>query len=598
MLNEPSYQPDQMHQAQVDYDGLLEVLGKNLYSTPHVVLRELVQNALDSCTRRSLEDTSGFQPKVQVRIEHPHRLIVSDNGAGLTEEEVNRYLATLGAGYTRLLRGQTKSEELIGAFGLGFLSTYLVSQRVEVFTTSFQTPENTWRFSSRNGQRYTLSPVENREVGTTCILHLQDQYKDLSDGEMVRHTLENYCALLHLPVYLGEMLINSVAPPWRGGDTSQQGRLDFANRFETFAEPLCTIQLPKETKEETQGLLWIHDRGSYATSDNRKLQVYVRGMLVAENERDLLPKWAGFVSGVIESAHLIPTASRETLQKEAHFQATASLLHGALISGLRELANKEQATWRRVLLRHNEALLGAALADADLFDLLADDLRLPTTEGELTMPALVKRGKGKVYVSTGDENGADVVLYRALGKPVINGVRFAAMPFGRMWCESKGAEYVHLGTQMGNATLFPREFLTTHDQQRLEELFGQEGFQLVPTRFAPSFLPLVVVPNREAALKRRLENDEADKRLGASMLRMARIYTNKLDGSIQARMFVNLDSPLIQGLLADRVKRPTEVASMAQNMAFSLTGQDEDLPVEVGDALRGFFESFQAMALE
>ena len=119
----------ELHSASVDLAGLLTVLGENLYSTPDVALRELVQNAHDSCNRRRIEQ-GPFEPRIDLATNNG-KLTVSDNGSGLTHQEIIDYLATVGAGYTRLLKNAGKSEDLIGQFGLGFLVN---SCRIELGT--------------------------------------------------------------------------------------------------------------------------------------------------------------------------------------------------------------------------------------------------------------------------------------------------------------------------------------------------------------------------------------------------------------------------------------------------------------------------------
>ena len=142
----------ELRTVQVDFGGLMEVMGKNLYSTPMVAVRELVQNAHDSCTRRRLEaDEAEYTPRITVR-GLGAVLEIEDNGAGLTRQEIFDYLATIGAGYTRKLRAAHASEGLIGAFGLGFLSAYVLSTWVEVLR----------RASSLEGRDGPAAPVPCR----------------------------------------------------------------------------------------------------------------------------------------------------------------------------------------------------------------------------------------------------------------------------------------------------------------------------------------------------------------------------------------------------------------------------------------------------
>src|SRR5690606_37395782 len=110
-----------------------------------------------------------------------------------------------------------------------------------------------------------------------------------------------------------------------------------------------------------RGMIWIQDGATYGTSDNRNVWVFVRGMLVTDDDRELLPAWAGFAGAVIESDTLVPTASRESLQKNDAYRRAAEQVHESLVAGLAEVARHEPESWQRMLARHNEALLGAAL---------------------------------------------------------------------------------------------------------------------------------------------------------------------------------------------------------------------------------------------
>src|SRR5688572_237606 len=396
----------ELKKTQVDLTGLMEVLGKNLYSTPTVAIRELVQNAHDACVRRALEDPSAAAPSILVAARSSSRMvIVEDAGAGLTKEEIERYLATVGAGYTKGLRG--RDGRLIGQFGLGFLTAFIVSERVDVYTTSYQTPDEGWHFSSKTGEQYAIGPIPPRPVGMRVELQLSARFMDLADEELLQRLLEHYCMLLPIAVFADEartVQINEEPPPWRIPDLSPLRKkklsLDLAQQFENFFEPICTFDLENGP---AQGLIWIQDGSTFATSDNRNVAVFVRGMMVSRDERELVPTWGGFVGGVIESDRLSPTASREDLQKDDTYRAIAEQVQHTLVDGLSEVAEEEPEIWRRILLRHNEALLGAALCDLDLFELLQDELKVPTSEGELSMREVAKRSEDRIYVSIGEK---------------------------------------------------------------------------------------------------------------------------------------------------------------------------------------------------
>jgi molecular chaperone HtpG len=544
--------------AGVDLGGLMTVLGQHLYSTPMVALRELVQNAHDSIVRRQIEDSVVFEGAC-IRVEgnvSAGVVRVTDTGAGLTAEEVHTYLATVGVGYTRKLRQETDSDQLIGMFGLGFLSAFVLATRVTVTTTSFQTPQLGWRYQSSNGEQYTLTSVPARAIGTVVELELRDIHKNLTGVGTLTRILKRYCALLRVPVMVGEnndTPLNGEPPPWRTHANNvvahavqaRRNALAFAKRFEEHFEPLCTMPVADEKMPDFKGMLWVQDGSTYGTSDNRNLSVFVRGMLLDDDARDLLPAWAGFVGGVIESNQLTPTASREDLQRDESYRSVQEALTESLIAGLAEVAQHQPEAWRRVVSRHNEALLGAALCDPRLFELLAHAVNVPTSQGDL--PARALSHNGQLHVNMGGEGGFEDMLFRALKVPVARGDRYAVLPFLREWAQTHGAGLVEIGTEQGNRKLFTAAELSEADLAWLTGVLC-DGERLIPARFDPIELPLVVVHDREAELKQKIESDEADKRISVAALSLVRSFTANIQGGASARLYLNVDNPAVRSL--------------------------------------------------
>jgi molecular chaperone HtpG len=331
----------------------------------------------------------------------------------------------------------------------------------------------------------------------------------------------------------------------------------FAEAYEQRFHPICTIPVESDS---VRGLLWVQDGGTYGTSDNRSLSVYVRGMLLDDDARDLLPHWAGFISGVIESPSLTPTASREDLQRDEHYRAAQNAIAEALISGLANIAAHEPEAWRRVLTRHNEALLGASLCDDRLFSLLANAVRLPTSRGEL--PAASLRVKGEVHLALQAESGFEAMLFRALQVPVAHGDRYGVAAFLRRWCHQFNAKLIEIGTASGDGSVFQPATLKDDEIDWLAQALG-DGEKVIPVRFRPAELPFVVIIDREARLKHLLESDEADRRISSAALRLIRAHTAKVDGSHTARLYVNLDNPSMRALLDARAAQPQGAARAA-----------------------------------
>ncbi|MDR3352298.1 MAG: ATP-binding protein [Zoogloeaceae bacterium] len=604
-----------LHRAGVDLSGLMSVLGKHLYSTPTVAIRELVQNAHDSIIRRRLEASGEEAGRIEVFTEPTRKIVrIVDNGAGLTEAEIHEYLATVGVGYTRKLRQQQDSGAaagddtgLIGMFGLGFLSAFVLARRVRVRTTSWQTPGLGHQYLSSHAEQYSVQPIPARAIGTEVELLLRDEFTLLANAAHLRDILGRYCALLREPIHIdgSPQPINLEAPPWRNHAAvaqlpaqARKTRLEFAARFEKSFAPIAVIDLPRAPDGDcdAEGLLWIQDGATYGTSDNRNLSVFLRGMLLDDDARDLLPPWAGFVGGVIESSRLTPTASREDLQRDAHYQSVQHALREALVAGLGEIARQEPEAWRRILTRHNEALLGASLCDERLFSLLMDKLSIPGTQGECAPRMLAH--KGAIHVMLERDNDFESMLFRALGVPLAFGHLYAVLPFLRRYCAATGLRLVELGTEHGNRQLFAPATLSEAEQEDLAAHLADDDECLIPARFEPVDLPLIVVPDRDALLKRRLEEDARDKRVSTAALSLARQFAAGIDARHAARLYLNLDNPAIVALRETR-RQGGDIRPAAQLLkAFKILGnaRQQETGAEIGNALQALSAAVALLA--
>jgi molecular chaperone HtpG len=427
-----------------------------------------------------------------------------------------------------------------------------------VRTASFQDPGASVEYRSRTGEQYALIDIDERAVGTEVELRLAGDHRGLADPATIRAVAERYCRLLDVPVHAGGEQVNAEAPPWRDTGAAaehpvqrRRRRLDFAARMDRSFDPLCTLDVEPVGDSDAIGLLWVQDAATYGSWDNRSLSVYVRGMLLDDDARELLPRWAGFVSGTIESRALTPTASREDLQRDDGWRAVAGALQEALVGGLSDVARNQPEAWTRVLHRHNEALLGAALADDRLAELLADDLQVPTSEGDMTVRELVEAGEGRAHVGLG-HGGFEEMRFRALKVPIATGTRYAVVPFLRLWCRTRNVELVELGTKAGDRALFQRRPLDEDDRAWLAEQLAGERQELIPASFEPADMPFVLVPDREVELKKRLEEDEARERIASAALRLAHLHTQTIDGTHDARLYVNVEAPAVAALLAAR----------------------------------------------
>jgi len=472
-----------------------------------------------------------------------------------------------------------------------------------VRTTSYQNPDVGLMFETKGGERYTIREIPPREVGTEVELTLKDVYRELADPTRISRLLTRYCLLLPFSVHEGSAASPPVndTPPWRdpelGGVLRDKAALEFAAQFEPIFEPLAAfpIMAEEDDADELQGLIWVQDGATYGNADNRVVWVYVRGMQVSSDARELLPSWASFCGAIIESTALTPTASREDLQRDRAYHRIEQRLRDALVEALAQTARNKPAVWRRIRRRHNEALLGACIAEPRLFELLSDELTVPTSEGDLTLPEIRLRGKNKIHVMQDDRGGYEDVLFRATMVPVVLGNRYGALPFCRIYTEQKGGEMVQLGTAEGERAMFPPADVEEPIRRRLEALLVAENTALVLTRYKPLHLPVVLVPDREVELKHRIESDEADRRIGNALLGLARIHTETIDGTVAARLYVNMDSPIVERLIALPEARQETLARILRSLAALVSRRGATPDSDVNSTLEEFTGAIEAL---
>lgn len=583
MSETPNQANANIHQTQVNLDGLLTVLGKNLYSSPSIALRELIQNSHDACERRRLEDPQDFEAEIRIVCNGTDQLVIKDNGSGLTENEIIEYLATIGTGYTRLLREKSADQHLIGCFGLGFLSTYVVADKVDVHTCSYQQPSVALNFSSAGGKSFAVRPASSRPVGSTVTLRLKAEFSSLAKAEVIRSLVSRYCCLLPIAIYLDNDAtpLNQLRPPWLAEPNTsplqlRKTRMAFADLFDTHFSALACIPVHNPAIG-LQGLLWIQDGASYATSDNRKVSVFIRSMFITDKEADLLPRWAGFTGAVLECPNFLPTASRESLQEDdTYLQALASV-EAALLEGLKDIARNQPEVWQHILSRHGQALLGAAAADSDLLLACKKTLKVPTTMGDFTLPALLKRNPAGLVVKSETGTSTEEVLLRAQGIPVIKGYLFAVTAFCSHYAQLENIPLTTVGNQQTGSRFFPEaDDLDSEARQRLTTLFERADTDIAFSRYQPDTVPLVFRIREDVMLKRRIESDESAQRISRAALSLARLHTAEIKAENARVLHLNMNNTIVRKLAGQERADARQAAKMLMAMMLGMVGDLDD----------------------
>jgi molecular chaperone HtpG len=427
--------------------GLLKVLAEHLYSSKKVGVRELLQNAHDSCVRRKIEEGDQYyRPHIELALDPPKRLLtIRDNGCGLTADEIATYLATIGRGYTRELREKLslyspeQASELIGQFGLGFLSAFLIASEVTVLTRSYQGgPALRWQ--SRGDEFYDLSPVsDDIEVGTTVHLRVKPAASFVLQERNLLDTVRTYADFLPTPIYMeGDPdPINLMVLPWEADDPESAVRA-YLERTAHGAEPLFVLPLRDgkvRVENDTvtvplQGFLWVPPGSVASVREYGDMTVYIRRMFICDRERDLLPPWARFVRGVIDCPVLQPTASREGIHQDENFESVRQVLEDQLGRGLRELAREHPDRWKLLVRGHSDVITSWAVKDNEFFERVQDIVTFRTSRGPLSLPEYLEASGGSLYYVTRELGSLqEQLLAEGRDVPAIDASWFAVTPF-------------------------------------------------------------------------------------------------------------------------------------------------------------------------
>jgi molecular chaperone HtpG len=454
------------HEFQTEVRQLLDLMIHSLYSHKDVFLRELISNASDALDKLRVEALT----RPELTLEAPlaidlaadpaaRTLSVSDNGIGMSRQEVIDNIGTIARSgsreFLRLLResqGKAAAPELIGQFGVGFYSSFMVADRITLLTRRAGEERGT-RWESA-GDGYTVEAADRPAAGTTVTLHLkpvneEEGIADYTAAAVLRELVTRYSDFVAYPIRLGGETLNSMKALWarpRDEVSEEEYREFYRHIAHDRAEPLERLHLHLEGGVEARALLYIPARAPFdlhfRDAPRRGVQLYVRRVFITDDCRELLPPWLRFVRGVVSADDLSLNVSRELLQKDRQIQAIRRHLVrrvlGTLEEMLRERRERYAGFWREFGAVLKEGLLPPEEARERILELLlAPSTHHPSELSTLAeyagrMPA----GQDAIYYLSGDaravlEASPHLEAFRARGHEVL----FFTDPVDELWLQ-------------------------------------------------------------------------------------------------------------------------------------------------------------------
>ena len=357
------------HGFQAEVRELLKLMIHSLYSHREIFLRELISNASDANDKlrfNALAVPALLEDEAELKIwvdydSEKKTLSVRDNGIGMTRDEAIAHLGTIAKSGTseffkKLSGDQQKDSQLIGQFGVGFYSSFIVAEEVEVLTRKAGDPASAGvRWASRADGEFTVENLERAERGTTIILHLKEEAKEFADGWRLRSLVRRYSDHIAFPVLMrkeGEAslefeAVNQAKALWTRARTDikdEEYREFYQHIAHDFVEPLAWSHNRVEGKREYTSLLYLPSRAPfdlYQREASRGLKLYVRRVFIMDDAEQFLPMYLRFVRGVLDSNDLPLNVSRELLQQDSEVEAMRSALTRRALDLLARLAKEE-----------------------------------------------------------------------------------------------------------------------------------------------------------------------------------------------------------------------------------------------------------------
>ena len=422
-------QEAQSLEFQAEVKQLLDIVIHSLYTEKEIFMRELISNSSDALEKFRLVSLmeAGYADKdtpLEILVttdEKDHTLTIEDTGVGMTREELIENLGTIAHSGSReflksLAQGLNKDSQLIGQFGVGFYSAFMVASRVRVLTRSYKPGEGGFEWSSDGSGSYTISPVEGLKRGTRIIIHLKEDGHEFAREDNVQKIIKQYSNFVPFEIKVNGKQANTIRAIWtqNKSEISDQEYNEFY-RFLTnaFSDPVYRLHLSSDAPIQLNALLFVAGENMELFGLGRLepgVNLYSRKVLIQPNARDILPEYMRFIKGVVDSEDLPLNVSRETAQNSRLIKKISKFLTKRIISFLEDESNRDKEKYKKFWDLFSVFIKEGCVSDPDNREQLAKLLRFKSSGSQDdNMVSLseyiagMKEGQESVYYINGPD---------------------------------------------------------------------------------------------------------------------------------------------------------------------------------------------------
>ncbi|MEO6905516.1 MAG: molecular chaperone HtpG [Ginsengibacter sp.] len=342
----------------VQTENIFPIIKKFLYSDHEIFIRELVSNAVDATQKLKTLASNGEvkgdigNTDIHVKIDKDKKtLTISDRGVGMTEEEVDKYInqvAFSGAEeFLEKYKGKNEAS-IIGHFGLGFYSSFMVSDKVEIISKSYKEDAKAVKWECDGSPEYSFEETEKQDRGTDIVLFINEESKEFLEPDRIRHMLEKFCRFLPVPIFFEDKQINNPNPAWtkKPADLTDKDYQDFYKELYPFGEPpLFWIHLNVDYPFNLTGILYFPKVKKSFEIQKDKIQLYSNQVFVTDEVKDIVPEFLMLLHGVIDSPDIPLNVSRSYLQGDPNVKKIGSYITRKVADKLEELFKEDRKSF-------------------------------------------------------------------------------------------------------------------------------------------------------------------------------------------------------------------------------------------------------------
>ncbi len=595
----------------VTTENIFPVIKKFLYSDHDIFLREMVSNAVDATQKlKTLSATGDFKGELgdlSVRVsldEKAGTLTISDRGVGMTAEEIEKYINQIAfSGVNDFLeKYQDKAEAIIGHFGLGFYSSFMVAKKVEIITKSYKEGSKAVKWSCDGSPEYTLEDAEKEDRGSDIVLYIDDDCKEFLQKSKIEELLNKYCKFMAVPVVFGKKtewkdgkmvdteednVINSVEPLWvkaPSGLKDEDSKSFYRTLFPMNDEQLFWIHLNVDYPFNLTGILYFPRVKNNIELQRNKIQLYCNQVFVTDQVEGIVPEFLTLLHGVIDSPDIPLNVSRSYLQSDANVKKIATYITKKVADRLQSIfkeSRKEfEEKWDDLKLFINYGML----SESDFYERAKDFSLIKDTEGKYftfeEYNTLIKDNQTdkegylvNLYTSNKEEQYSYIEAAKQKGYSVIDASGQLDVPLLSMLEQKQEkTRYVRVDSDIVDRIIqkedSPKNNLSVEETDNLSEAFRSQipaiekaDFTVDVQSLGESFQPVLVTQNEY--MRRMKEMSQFQQGMG--------FYAQLPDSY---NLVLNADHPLVKKVLDDVT---ANTAEELKPVASELKGQEARL---------------------